>query len=562
MRSNTGNAEILEERISQIETELASLRDENARLKEAHVECRSVEDIDAKERLRLFDVLETLPIYICLLSEDYHIPFANRYFRETFGESHGHPCYKFLFNRTEPCETCETYTVMKTRKPHHWFWTGPNRRDYDIYDFPFTDSDGTFLILEMGIDITDRNIAEKKLKQTLDTLEARVADRTRELETYYAKLQTEMEEHSKTDMALRETGQYLDNLIKYANAPIIVWDPQLRITRFNKAFEELTGREASEAIGQSLEFLFPKEKTNTAMDLVRKTMGGELWHVVEIPILHADGTVKTVLWNSATLYENDGKTVRSVIAQGQDITERRQAEEEVQEHMANLKRSNEDLERFAYIASHDLQEPLRNVVSFSQLLSRRYAGKLDPDADEFISYIVEGGKRMQSLISDLLDYSRVNTRAKPFEPTNCEDVVEKVMQNLFFVIQESNATIETTPLPVLNADPTQLEMVFQNLISNAIKFRRDEPPFIHISAERSGDIWTFAVRDNGIGIDPAFQERIFEIFQRLHTRDKYPGTGVGLAIVKKIIERHGGRIWVESEEGKGSTFYFTLPASS
>jgi len=192
MRSNTGNAEILEERISQIETELASLRDENARLKEAHVECRSVEDIDAKERLRLFDVLETLPIYICLLSEDYHIPFANRYFRETFGESHGHPCYKFLFNRTEPCETCETYTVMKTRKPHHWFWTGPNRRDYDIYDFPFTDSDGTFLILEMGIDITDRNIAEKKLKQTLDTLEARVADRTRELETYYAKLQTEM----------------------------------------------------------------------------------------------------------------------------------------------------------------------------------------------------------------------------------------------------------------------------------------------------------------------------------------------------------------------------------
>jgi PAS domain S-box-containing protein len=560
--SKTENAELLEKRISQLETDLVSLREENARLKEAHAEGKSIEDIVAKERQRLFDVLETLPVYVCLLSQDYRMPFANRYFRETFGIAPGRPCYEFLFNRTEPCVTCETYTVMKTRAPHHWYWTGPNGRDYDIHDFPFIDSDGTFLILVMGIDITDRNIAEKKLMQSLETLEARVADRTLELENFNEKLQIEVEEHSKTDMALRETGQYLDNLIKYANAPIIVWDPQLRITRFNKAFEELTGKKASETMGQSLDILFPRDKAGTAMDLVRKTMGGELWHVVEIPILHADGTVRTVLWNSSTLYENDGKTVRSVIAQGQDITERRRAEEEVREYMANLKRSNEELERFAYIASHDLQEPLRNVVSFSQLLSRRYKGKLDPDADEFISYIVEGGKRMQSLISDLLDYSRVNARAKPFKPTNCEDVVEKVMQNLFFVIQESNATIETTPLPVLNADPTQLEMVFQNLISNAIKFRREEPPHIHISAEKSGDIWTFAVRDNGIGIDPAFHDRIFVIFQRLHTRDKYPGTGVGLAIVKKIIGRHGGRIWVESEVGKGSTFYFTLPAST
>jgi PAS domain S-box-containing protein len=247
---------------------------------------------------------------------------------------------------------------------------------------------------------------------------------------------------------------------------------------------------------------------------------------------------------------------------GRDITERQQAEKALKEYAENLKRSNEDLERFAYIASHDLQEPLRNVVSFSQLLSRRYTGKLDPDADEFIGYIVEGGKRMQALVSDLLEYSRVNTRAEPFRLIDSEQILDKVMQNLFFAIQENNAVIETGSLPTISADPEQLRMVFQNLIANAIKFKREEPPYIHISAEKNDQMWKFSVRDNGIGIDPAFHDRIFEIFQRLHTRDKYPGTGVGLAIVKKIIERHGGRIWVESEVGKGSTFYFTLPGVS
>jgi PAS domain S-box-containing protein len=360
---------------------------------------------------------------------------------------------------------------------------------------------------------------------------------------------------------LQETTQYLENLITYANAPIIVWDPSLKITRFNHAFERLTGRTASEVIGQPLEILFPEQSVNTSMAHIQKTTNGERWETVEIPIQHINGEVRTVLWNSATLYEDDGKTVLSTIAQGYDITDRLKAETNLREYADNLKRSNEDLERFAYIASHDLQEPLRNVVSFAQLLSRRYTGKLDPSADEYIGYVVDGGKRMQALVQDLLEYSRVHTRGRAFETVQCEEIVEKVIQNLHITIQETDAVIKSGPLPTVFADPTQLTLVFQNLIGNAIKFRRkDLQPHISISADKNNDWWTIAVKDNGIGIDSAFFDRIFVIFQRLHTRDKYPGTGVGLAIVKKIIERHGGRIWVESKLGKGSTFYFTLPS--
>jgi PAS domain S-box-containing protein len=366
----------------------------------------------------------------------------------------------------------------------------------------------------------------------------------------------------RSEQQLRETQQYLENLITYANAPIIVWDPQLHITHFNHAFERLTGRGAEEVIGKNIDLLFPEKYLTQSIGLIKKTAEGEKWETVEIPILHRNGEIKTVLWNSATLYAPDGKQVISTIAQGQDITDRKEAEETLQRYVENLKRSNEDLERFAYIASHDLQEPLRNVVNFSQLLSRRYQGKLNADADEYIGYIVEGGKRMQALVQDLLEYSRVHTKGQAFQPVNCDEVVDQVTRNLQVTIKESNAVIQTGPLPTVLADPTQLTLVFQNLLGNAIKFRREESPYIHISAEKREDMWKFVVRDNGIGIDPAFFDKIFVIFQRLHTREKYPGTGVGLAIVKKIIERHGGEIWVESEIGKGSTFYFTLPPAA
>ncbi len=260
------------------------------------------------------------------------------------------------------------------------------------------------------------------------------------------------------------------------------------------------------------------------------------------------------------LDEEKNKVLDKVEELEEQITRRETAEEALKRTVTDLRRSNAELEQFAYVASHDLQEPLRMVSSYMQLLSRRYAGKLDSDADDFIGFAVDGARRMQVLIQDLLVYSRVGTRGKPFEPTNCEDVLEQVLSNMEVAINESGAVVTHDPLPTVAADASQLAQIFQNLIGNAIKFQGEETPRVHVSAERKAGEWLFSVADNGIGIDPEFFERIFVIFQRLHGRGEYSGTGIGLAISRKIVERHGGRMWVESEPGTGSTFYFTIPA--
>lgn len=242
-----------------------------------------------------------------------------------------------------------------------------------------------------------------------------------------------------------------------------------------------------------------------------------------------------------------------------ELDERRQAEYRLAQYAEELKRSNAELEQFAYVASHDLQEPLRMVASFTQLLAKRYRGKLDKDADDFINFAVDGANRMQTLINDLLAFSRVATRGRPFEPVDCTEVLRQAMDNMMVTLKESQAEVTRGPLPIVQADGSQLVQLFQNLISNAIKFRGPETPRIHISAEPKEGEWVFAFRDNGLGIPKQHQERIFTIFQRLHRRSDYPGTGLGLALCKKIVERHGGRIWVESEPGQGSTFYFSIP---
>jgi len=366
-------------------------------------------------------------------------------------------------------------------------------------------------------------------------------------------------ERKQSEQKLKETNEYLDNLFNYANAPIIVWDPQFKITRFNHAFEALTGRSENEVLGASLETLFPPNQVEPSMELIRKTLTGEHWEVVEIEIINVDGSIHTLLWNSATLFSADGGTPVATIAQGQDISVRKETEAALTRRTQELARSNDELQRFAYVASHDLQEPLRMVTSYLQLLERRYKDKLDGDALEFINYAVDGAIRMKTLISDLLAYSRVGTRGMEFSLTNCEEILVNVLNNLKISIEETQGTVTHDPLPEVMADGGQLESLFQNLIGNALKFHGSEPPNIHVSATKRATDWTFSVRDNGIGIEPRYFERIFIIFQRLHNLEDFPGTGIGLAISKRIVERHGGRIWIESQPGKGSTFFFTLP---
>jgi light-regulated signal transduction histidine kinase (bacteriophytochrome) len=277
---------------------------------------------------------------------------------------------------------------------------------------------------------------------------------------------------------------------------------------------------------------------------------------IELTGRRKDGTAFPIEIMLSPLESAEGILVTAAI---RDISVRKAAELHLLQTVEELNRSNEELGQFAYIASHDLQEPLRMVASYTQLLSRRYKGQLDTDADEFIAFAVDGASRMQRLIDDLLAYSRVGTKGQDLLATSSEEALEQALLNLRGAIEESGALVTHDPLPTVLADEMQLVQLFQNLVGNAIKYQDPGVPRVHISAARnSGKKWIFAVNDNGLGIDPQYFEKIFGVFQRLHGRDEFAGTGIGLAICKKIVERHGGSISVESQPGKGSTFRFAL----
>ena len=363
-------------------------------------------------------------------------------------------------------------------------------------------------------------------------------------------------ESKKAQEALRLSNIYNRSLIEASLDPLVIIGPDGEITDLNIATELVTGYSRDELIGTDFtSFFTDPEKAREGYEQVFRE--GLVWDY-ELEIQNKNGEVTPVLYN-ASVYKDETGRVIGIFAAARDITERKKAEKLLKQKLEELARSNSELEQFAYVASHDLQEPLRMIASYLQLLQRKYEGKLDEKADKYIHFAVDGASRMQSLINDLLDFSRVTTKAKEFEPTNCEGILDNVLSSLEVVIKESGATVSHDPLPEINADSIQIAQVFQNLISNAIKFRSEKPPEIRISARQEADHWLFSVKDNGIGIDPKYSKRIFEVFKRLHKREEYPGTGIGLSICKKIVERHGGSIWVDSKPGKGSTFYFTLP---
>ncbi|MGZ7068453.1 MAG: PAS domain S-box protein, partial [Methanobacterium sp.] len=386
--------------------------------------------------------------------------------------------------------------------------------------------------LGVYVDITELKQAERALKEARDNLEEKVEERTAELEL---------------------ASVYNRSLIEASLDPLVTIGPDGKITDINKSTEMVTGFSRDELIGTDFSDYFT-EPQKAKLGYQRVFREGEV-RDYPLGIKHKKGHITPVLYN-ATVYKDEYDKVIGVFAAARDITEIQQAEKQLKEIINELERSNKELQSFAYITSHDLQEPLRSIASYAQLLKRRYEGQLDDDADDFIEFMVAGATRMKEQIQGLLEYSRVGTQGEEFKEFNSEETLNETLSILNSSLDECNAKITYDPLPNIYGDKSQITRVFQNLIGNALKFRREGvQPKIHISAQKKDDEYVFSVQDNGIGMEKQYSDRIFEVFKRLHPIGEYEGTGIGLAIVKRIIERHGGRIWVESELGEGSTFY-------
>jgi len=421
-----------------------------------------------------------------------------------------------------------------------WTKTVSSTRDYGLRAVRRSEDEVGALVDSFNDMLAGIQQRDAELRAMHQELEERVVARTAELH------QSE-----------RRFRQYVQEVREYA---IFMLDPEGHVASWNEGAERIKGYREKEALGLHISRFYLEEDQKLGIPAnalhVAAAQGRfeqEGWRI------RKDGTR---FWANAILtaiHDADGRLMGfSKITR--DLTERKKAEEAMLAQSSDLARSNAELQRFAYVASHDLQEPLRMITTFMQLISERYKGKLDAEADEFIGYAVDGASRMKQLINDLLEYSRVSaSREQPAE-TECEAVLQNVVKDLETLTSERGTLLTHDPLPAVMADRTQVEQLLQNLMTNAIKFSRPLEPRIHVSVTRRGTEWIFSVRDNGIGIRPEHQSRIFEMFKRLHDRTEYAGTGIGLAICKRIVEKHGGKIWVESAAGKGSTFFFTLPA--
>ncbi|MEY2409220.1 MAG: hypothetical protein QOF48_1890 [Verrucomicrobiota bacterium] len=427
---------------------------------------------------------------------------------------------------------------------------------------------GVVLLGAAGMVLLLKPLAGRVILHT-DELESQIYEKT-------AALNTELGERVRAEKSLRDSEALYHSLVDTLPINILRKDLAGRVTYGNRGYSDMMGKPIAELIGKTDFDLFPSELARKyARDDDKVVTTGRMFedieehrrpngqnifvHVLKAPVRNASGDIvgtQVIFW---------------------DVTERKHAELALAQANADLGRSNKELEQFAYVASHDLQEPLRMITSYTQLIAKRYNDKLDQNAREFMDFAVNGAIRMQKLIHDLLAYSRVGTRGKPPALTEAGEALDAALDNLKLALDESEAEITRDVLPAVMADPVQLTQLFQNLIGNALKFRKKDKPKIHVAIRRqptasttkttepgtapprSAEEWHFGIQDNGMGIDPQYFDKIFIIFQRLHTVDQYPGTGIGLAICKKIIERHGGRIWVESVPGDGATFHFTLP---
>lgn len=491
------------------------------------------------EQRRLQNVLDNLPLFVGLMTPDGVLTYANRVALQTV-ESPDMVMNKPLdqttwwqpstqeqardfIDRARSGETVRADIELRVR--------GDETIAVDFMVSPIYEEGKITALIPAGIDMTSRKAIEKERVNLLLSL----ADERTRLKSIFENIPgivTEMWVENQ-QVTSRFTSDYAERMLGY---PMSQWESTHNMWQ---------------------EIMHPDDHERVTQEVMTAYKSGD--GIIEYRVYDSKGQLHDLEGHMKVLKWSDHREVLLTI--NMDVTDRKNAARELARYTQELKRSNEELQQFAYVASHDLQEPLRMVTSYMQLLQQRYKDQLDPDAQEFINYAVDGATRMKALIQDLLIYSRVETAAREFSVVDMNGLIKMVQRHLRFTVEETGTEITTDDLPKIRADEQQITQLFQNLISNAIKFRSDQTPRIHIGAEKEGRFWRFCVQDNGIGIDPQYYQRIFIIFQRLHNRSKYPGTGIGLAICKKVVERHGGTIWVESTPGQGTTFYFTLPAA-
>ena len=471
--------------------------------------------------------------------------------------------------RTFPEEECPIYLAYKNgviqRVREDIFW----RKDGTSFPVSYISTP----ILEEGRlvgavvafrDVTERRSAQNELLKHREHLAELVEQRTTELRDINVALERKIDEHNRIEIELQRERDKAQRYLDIAGVIFVVLGADQCVELINKKGCECLDREECEVIGKNwFDNFVPEPDRARVKDGFDRLVSGETEPIeyFENFIQTKSGGKRLIAWHN-TVLRNEAGIITGTLSSGEDITERRKSEEELKHLADELARSNSDLKQFAYVVSHDLQAPL-SVASMSvRIFEKRYKNRLDKEADELTDFILDSLERMKILIRDLLDYSQVNSKEKAFTLIDCSLALRQALSNLSAVIEANGAEVVWGPLPTVEADPSQMVRLFQNLIGNAVKFRGRERPRIRISAEKKQHEWKFLVQDNGIGIAPRHFNKIFDVFQRLHTKEDYEGTGIGLAICKKIVERHKGKLWVESEPGKGSNFIFTIPDKS